>query len=361
MSDLCHHRSLEEALQRLYPEDERRPNMMTLELTRRCNFLCRHCYCRLPANGPTPRPELTTEQWQRIIREAVDMGVLFALFTGGEPLLRPDFREIWRFARRQGLIPVLFTNGVLLDAAMADFLAEWTPRLVSITLYGASEAMYRQVTGVAGMHERALRAVDLVRERGMLFEVKSMVTRHSLREFDALRAQSAHYQDVFRWDAQLTPTYADGGGDPVAERLSPDEMIATELRDPVRRAEWERIASRWEPARPRPDTPFRCLVGTHDFCTDPYGGLHPCLGLEVVTLDLRQITLADAWEALPQAIAAAAGPPGPCQECPLPPLCRKCPGDSLAEGVLTGEPVEWRCELAQGMAEALGVEARPPL
>jgi len=301
-------------MQRLYPGDERRPNMMTLELTRRCNFLCGHCYCRLPASGPTPRPELTTDQWQQLIGQAVDMGVLFALFTGGEPLLRPDFREVWRFARQRGLLTTLFTNGALVDEDMAAFLAEWTPRQVAVTLYGASEETYRRMTGRSGMHRRALAAIELLRGHGLDVSIRSIITRHSAHEFEALREQSARYQDVFRWDAELLAPYHEGGGDPHQERLSADELVAVELRDQVRVAEWREIAARWQPARPRPDTPFRCRVGAQDFHLDPYGMMLPCLGLEAVRLSLLEMSAAEAWEALPAAIADVVGPPGPCQE-----------------------------------------------
>ena len=361
MADLCQHRSLEDALRRLYPPHERHPQLMTLELTRRCNFACGHCYCRLPAEGPTPRPELTTEQWRRIIGEAVDMGVLFTLFTGGEPLLRDDFREVWQFARSRGLIAVLFTNGLLVDEDMAAFLAEWTPRLVSVTLYGASEETYQKVTGRAGMHRRALAAVELLRDHGLMVDVKSIITRHTVHEFEALREQSARYQEAFRWDAELLAPYHEGGGDPHQERLTTEQLMAVELQDEVRTAEWRKIAAQWQPARPMPDTPFRCLVGTQDFHADPYGMMLPCLGMEAVRLNALEMGVQGAWEALPEAIAAVIGPPGPCQECALPPICRQCPADNLMEGVPTGQPLAWRCELAQLRARTFGVPAKPPV
>jgi len=101
-------------------------------------------------------------------------------------------------------------------------------------------------------------------------------------------------------------------------------------------------------------------VGGQDFHLDPYGAMLPCLGLEAVRLSLLEMSLAEAWETLPAAIAAAIGPPGPCQECPLPPICRQCPADNLLAGEPTGWPVEWRCELAQLRARVLGVPGVAP-
>lgn len=359
MASVCVQKTLDDLFTRLYPETQRIPNALSMELTHRCNFGCQHCYCRLPQAGPIPRPELTTAQWQRIIGEAVDEGVLFALYTGGEPLLREDFRALWRFGRQRGLISVLFTNGSLIDAESADFLAEWTPRQISVSVYGATEETYRQMTGREGMHRRTLEAIDLLRERGLLVELRSIITRTNLHEVPALRAQSARYQDLFKWDAELIGSYATGKADPASVRLSPQELFDIEFQDEVRLAEWRRFAANWKPAPVQPDYPFRCGILRSEFHLDPYGGLHPCLGLESVSLDLLQMSVHEAWERLPEALLAVIGEPGPCQRCPLPPICRQCPADALLEGERAGWPLPERCEMTRLRAEAFGLPAPP--
>lgn len=359
MGSVCVERTMASLFQRLYPPGQRVPNSMSLELTRRCNFACTHCYCRLPAAGPTPRPELTTAQWDRILREAVDEGVLFALFTGGEPLLRRDFRELWRLGRQLGLISVLFTNGLLIDAEMAEFLAEWTPRQISISLYGASEEAYRLVTGHEGAHRRVLQSLDLLRERGLKVEVRSIITRANRHEMQALRDQSARYQELFAWDAELIGSFADGEGRPDAVRLTAQELHDLEWADTVRRAEWQKLGAAWTPAPPQPDCSFRCGVGRSEFHLDPYGRLNPCLGLQAVALDLLQMSVHQAWETLPAAIGELTAPPGPCQECGLPPICRQCPAEALLEGVRPGWPLPERCQMARLRAQALGLPAVP--
>jgi len=355
MASVCVQKTLGDLFARLYPQGRRVPNAMSMELTHRCNFGCAHCYCRLSEQGPTPTPELTTEQWKRIIGEAVDEGVLFALFTGGEPLLREDFRELWRFGREQGLISVLFTNGALIDAGMADFLAEWTPRQVSVSLYGATEDTYCRMTGRRGMHQQVLEGIRLLQERGVMVEVRSIITRGNLAEVPALREQSARYQTLFKWDAELIGSYATGQSDPAAVRLSAPELFELESEDAIRTAEWRKMAEAWQPAPPQPDNPFRCGVARHEFHLDPYGGMHPCLGLESISLDLLRMSVHEAWEALPEAVSAVAGAPGPCQSCGLPPICRQCPADALLEGRPAGWPLPERCEMARLRAESLGL------
>ena len=74
----------------------RYPLSATLELTNRCNFNCVHCYINQPANDQVAKQrELTTDQVKKIIDDMAEVGVLFLTLTGGEPLLRPDFAEIY--------------------------------------------------------------------------------------------------------------------------------------------------------------------------------------------------------------------------------------------------------------------------
>jgi MoaA/NifB/PqqE/SkfB family radical SAM enzyme len=351
---------LKSALDRLYPEGERRPMSLTAELTYRCNFRCGHCFCCLPAAGPLPRAELSTSDWERILGESAELGVLFALLTGGEALLREDFRRIWMFAKRQGLLLELFSNGSLIDAEAADFLAEWTPQQVSVTLYGASENVYRAMTGCEGMHARVMRSLDLLAERGVKVEVKSIVTRLNVHEIEGMRAQSARYQEKFLWDAQLIGCYAEGGGDPLALRLTPAEIVRLEQEDALRWSEWQRLTADWEPMPPNRPTPFFCAVGRRSFHVNPYGRLEPCLSLDTGGIDLRQASLAEAWDAVPRLCASVAQPePGPCQSCALPGLCDLCPAAAQLAGGRPGSPLPWYCELGCERAKALGIEQRP--
>ena len=76
---------------------------LDMELTERCNNNCIHCYINLPADDPCKARELSAEKIKAILSEAASLGCLTVRFTGGEPLLRNDFQEIYLFARRLGL------------------------------------------------------------------------------------------------------------------------------------------------------------------------------------------------------------------------------------------------------------------
>ncbi len=336
----------------LLVEDAQIPLGVTADLTYRCNFHCHHCYCRLPQDAPQAQRELSFAEWDRILGECADEGVLFLTFTGGEPLLHPDFRKLWISAKRRGLLLELFTNGSLLTPEHVDLLAEWTPVQVSITLYAASEATHRDVTGTHGMLARVTSAIELLTNRGVKLELKTVLTRRNVHEFDALREVCAEYGDKVRWDAEMVGHFQEGGGDPFGERLSPEQVMALEAVDEERTAAWQGETAEWRPPRPWQGL-FRCRVGTRSFHLDPYGNMRPCGLLEAIRYDLRTGSVREGWrQAMPMALAELGNGSGVCNTCPLADLCRYCPACALLEGTPLGGPAPVYCEMSQRRAEA---------
>ena len=144
----------------------RYPFSGSFELTERCNLRCGHCYINQPAGSRAARArELTTSQVTGILDQIADAGCLYLLLTGGEALLRPDFEEIYLYAKRKGLLLTLFTNGTLLTPRLADFLAEWRPYALEITVYGATQDIYERVTGVPGSYAACMRGIELALAR----------------------------------------------------------------------------------------------------------------------------------------------------------------------------------------------------
>ncbi|MBN2207062.1 MAG: radical SAM protein, partial [Candidatus Aminicenantes bacterium] len=78
-----------------------------IALTNRCNLRCTHCYAR--EDDPAGR-ELGAPRWKSILDELKEAGCLYLLFTGGDPLVREDFADIYAYARRNGFLVTLFSN-----------------------------------------------------------------------------------------------------------------------------------------------------------------------------------------------------------------------------------------------------------
>ena len=84
----------------------------TFELTQRCNFGCEMCYVHDCTQKTDP---LSAEDWISLAKQARDAGTVFLLLTGGEPLIRDDFEEIYRALAKMGFLISINTNGSLLE------------------------------------------------------------------------------------------------------------------------------------------------------------------------------------------------------------------------------------------------------
>ncbi|NIN63175.1 MAG: radical SAM protein, partial [Anaerolineae bacterium] len=100
---------------RLGKEGQPVRRVLDIELTERCNNNCAHCCINLPADDESAMArELSTEEFTGILREAASLSHLAVRFTGGEPLLRNDFVDLYLTARQLGMDVLLFTNATLI-------------------------------------------------------------------------------------------------------------------------------------------------------------------------------------------------------------------------------------------------------
>lgn len=105
------------------------------------------CYVHLNKTQMQGAQLLTVEQWKQIMQQAIDEGMMYARLTGGECLTYAGFRELYLFLRDRGVETVILTNGLLLDEDITAFLRNNPPAAIQVSLYGAGEDTYEQVTG----------------------------------------------------------------------------------------------------------------------------------------------------------------------------------------------------------------------
>jgi MoaA/NifB/PqqE/SkfB family radical SAM enzyme len=138
---------------RLHGKGVRRPMVGQFELTHRCNLRCRHCYIV----RDTTKAELTYEEICRIIDEFHKEGCLWLCLTGGEPLLREDFLDIYSYAYKKGFIITIFTNAALLNEKMAKYLSRFPPFCIEVTLNGVTRKTYELLVSPTGRKPLAFR------------------------------------------------------------------------------------------------------------------------------------------------------------------------------------------------------------
>lgn len=129
------------------------PYRMDLAVTYRCNNNCSHCYNARPRQGS----ELSTDEWKQVIDRLWEIGIPHIVFTGGEPTLRPDLKELIAYAQSKGQIAGLNTNGRRLkDLAYLKSLLEAGLDHVQITLESAQAAIHDRMVEAPGAWEDTL-------------------------------------------------------------------------------------------------------------------------------------------------------------------------------------------------------------
>jgi radical SAM protein with 4Fe4S-binding SPASM domain len=332
---------------------ERLPISGSIELTFRCNLRCVHCYCNLPQNDPEAiETELDTDEVYRLLDQIANAGCLWLLITGGEPLLRKDFLDIYTYAKKKGFITTLFTNGTLLNKELADTLAEWPPFLVEITLYGATKKTYENITGVPGSFERCQRGIDLLLERNIPLGLKTMAMTVNRVEIGRMQAYADDLGAPFRFDPLVNPRL-DGSERPCRFRLSPEEVVDLDLNDPKRVKAWQELYDRSEGLF-LDDRLFTCGAGISMFHIDPIGRLSVCEMSRFESYDLRQGSFEEGWsDFVPQVLDLKAGGDYKCSQCKYIALCAQCPGWAWVETGHPGGLVEHLCRVAHLLGDAI--------
>ena len=348
-------------------KNKRVPLSFDLEVTARCNNDCRHCYINLPANDPAARArELSLAEISCIADEAVSLGAIWCLLTGGEPLLRPDFAEVYLTLKRKGLLISVFTNATLVNEEHVALFKKYPPRDIEVTVYGVTRETYEEVTRKPSTFDRFMQGLNLLIAGGVRVRLKAMAMQSNLHEqvaiADFCRART---KDYFRFDPQLHLRF-DGNAarneEIRAERLSPAEIVAVERADEQRFSILEKGCDKLivpEFAHFGCDHLFHCGAGNGSFTISYDGRFRLCSSLwhPESVYDLRKGTLAEAWHTfVPQVRDMRSHSEEfleKCRHCPLINLCLWCPAHAHLERGEMEAWVSYFCDVAHARAEAL--------
>ncbi|MDJ0842394.1 MAG: radical SAM protein [Acidobacteriota bacterium] len=168
-------------------------HVISWNLTQRCNLKCEHCYIE---GGPIQKAmlagEMTTEQCLRTVDQISEINPnALVIFTGGEPLLRPDVFEIVQYASDKGLWCVMGTNGVLVTERLVDKMIEVGIRGVSLSLDSMDPEVHDAFRRVRGAWRNTVRGSRILKERGLPYIIQTTVGIHNLDEIQEI-ARFAH-------------------------------------------------------------------------------------------------------------------------------------------------------------------------
>lgn len=333
------------------------PTAAILELTRKCNLACRHCYA-VPEKG---RRELSREELCRTLDDLKDLGALFLTFCGGDPTVNRDFLPIVRHASERKFVVQFFSNGLLIDEEAAEELAACNVFHAGISLYGATAEVHDDITRRRGSHAKTVRAARLLKERGVHVVFKFIAMNRNAHEAWAAAEMAASMGIPIRVDAVIT----------ARDDRATDTIGLQATRDQHRRLlkAFETDGFAPMPVDRGGNRDLSCGMGKTLLSINAYGDVFPCVTLPIPAGNVRYAPLAEIWSSSPLLAELRSYPRadrlGACGGCGSRGWCNRCPGNTFTEtGDLYG-PSPTACREAvvrRGLwNEARGIDEEIPL
>lgn len=351
MADCAHTNWLtnKEYLDRFYRKASqlRIPLSGSFDLTHRCNLKCVHCYVG-PQSDVEKRlkEEMATNKVLALVDEIAEAGCLDLLISGGEPLMRRDFREVYLHAKRKGLVVTVFTNGTLVTNEVLSLFQDYPPYLVEISLYGATPATYEAITGVSGSYARTIEGIERLLSKGIRVKLKTVLMTLNSHESSAMEELARAYGVSFRLDSALFPRF-NGDRYPLLYRVPAGEAVGKELADAERLKSWKEFYER-EDGAPVSEQLYVCGAGNTGFHIDPYGILRPCVMVRKITFDLFEGTFQSGWNgAMKEIDNKKITSTYACRDCGRYALCNVCPAFFELENGAEDVHSEYLCAMGR--------------
>ena len=268
--------------------------------TNACNMYCDHCYRDA---GCKAEEELSTAEAKTLLEQIARAGFKIMIFSGGEPLMRPDIVELVAYAASLGLRPVFGTNGTLITLEMAQKLKDAGAMGMGISLDSMDREKHNKFRKFPGAWEGAVQGMRNCRAAGLPFQIHTTVMEWNNHELEDLTDFAVAEGAVAHHFFFLVPTgraktieaeslRAEAYEDTLTRIMKKQQEVEIELK-PTCAPQFLRIA-----AQMGLKTRFRrgCLAGTAYCIISPRGKVQPCAYLNMELGDVRQTPFDEIWK-----------------------------------------------------------------
>lgn len=299
----------------------------TFELTGRCNLNCKMCYVHTKTNKEFFETEKNGEWWISQIDAACKHGMLFALLTGGECMLHPDFRKIYLHLQEKGVYIRINTNGLLLTEENIAFLRQNPPFEIQLTIYGFDDESYQEVTGYASFG-RVEEAILRAREAGLNLRVAITPncylpggTEKIIKYLKELNVPFNVNEAMFTPYDQSGPQLISGREVETEERIRYLRLLKNKEPKIIDEGNLPPVGGNMKPTGPI----ARCSAGRISFVITHDGNMIPCTAMYHLRVPVHN---ADGFEMAWEQIRKASSEyliPIECEGCAYRKACLSCP------------------------------------
>lgn len=352
--------------------NKRLPLSGTFELTGRCNLDCKMCYVHVDKQRIQELGfrERTTEEWISMAKQIFEAGTFKLLLTGGEPMLRPDFCEIYEAVAQMGFFLSLYTNATMITPKIMETLKKYPPHTIGVTVYGVSSDTYGKVCGNPNGYEQMMQGVEQLLELPSKIELRATIVQDNLKEAKEIETFIKSFGDRVTFNINQTVFQSSRGsiGNASACRLTPqqnaqfyckryismaEECIENpEKMNEIRMDLEKNKQGEKQPVQSELQGIYGCGAGLEEYTITWDGRMLPCTLMGNCYTEPFEEGFQQAWERL-QDVMIKPVLPAKCQECSVKQLCGVCPASRYCEtGDINGIP-EYFCQLAESYKQIL--------
>jgi len=319
----------------------RTPFFGQIELTYRCSYKCVHCYCK-----DEPKEELEASFWKGVLGQIRDLGGIWLTFTGGDPLLRKDFLEIYKFAKKAGFLINIFTSGHDFNEEILDFLEESPPLDIEITLNSLNKERYEKITGIRGAFDKTIANIYEIKKRGLPLALKCNGLKENKGEIIKIKefAERLLGKKKFKFDLFIAPGLSRQDA-PKSHRLTAEEIINIVKSDPdMLKHGGKEIGQKRHFFNP--SGLYHCNSWSTQYFINPQGILKFCHLTDKYSTDLRKGTFKSGFDGFSGVLSERYKTDSKCAVCEYKKYCYHCPARAYLETGNEEAPVEYYCQLA---------------
>ena len=314
------------------------PITTNFELTPTCTLNCDMCFIRTERSVVERHGGLSPlQQWLDWAEQLQDMGTLFILLTGGEPMLYPHFKELYTRLREMGFILTLNTNGTLIDNEMVRILQTHKPRRINVTLYGDSRETYGRLCHNPQGYTLCMEALKRLKKADIDVKLNVSIVRKNEKDYDEIIYEK--YDGI----AKITINRPERRNAFTPARIEMQYMeykkgsdmarYMHDLKYTLAHVEGTRACS------------LECRAAKSSCWINWQGILTPCVMLDQPAVDLKKIPMTTAWQQLLEEAKELVSHTE-CEGCHLRPVCNVCYAAAHCEKTITGS-MDYLCQMAK--------------
>ena len=303
--------------------------LVSWNTTNQCNMFCDHCYREA---GARLEDELDTDQAKRLIREIKKARFHIMIFSGGEPLMRPDIYELGAYATKQGLRAVLGTNGSLITPQVASALKEAGFMAAGVSLDSLEPEKNNAFRKLDRAYELTLEGMKNLKAAGLPFQVHTTVMDWNVNELEGLTDFAVEIGAMAHHIFFLVPTGRAVNIEEEGLRVAEYEKTIARVMEKQKQVNIEikpTCAPQFMRVADKKGIPVRfsrgCLAGISYCIISPRGDVQPCAYMDIRLGNVKEKAFDEIWQqnAMLQELRSAAYK-GKCGICDYKDRCGGC-------------------------------------